>query len=384
MKIVIYAQAVDKAGQICATQPRCIKGSLLRRPFFSMYQLPPAGNSIVNPLTNFKMKTPYLYIVLLLALFGCSKKEAKKSEQLDQIDVKKISAFQSVVGNDIMAFYSFIETPVNGTFGIKHYQTLAPSTPARTVSSTLQFGGAFYDANNNIIPGGDITFGKILAHPYQSNGFFYSLKNAEPSAAANPRDHIGEYTSVQGTIQNIAVNPVYSPPTRSGAGNARTPAVSTGTLYFPLRLDLGIGKMQTQQYGNDSYFTMVCYVKDQTGSYDLYWNADPQNDKGIVIVLEYDDGLQGNLGTSTSPWPPKDRKRYTALRVPDNGKYTLSYQDIVNAMGVMFDKATLTVTIGRANYSFVNSPTGLEKYAIYTATASEMMLVINAIFPPRP
>ncbi|WP_142683012.1 hypothetical protein [Chitinophaga polysaccharea] len=330
------------------------------------------------------MKTPYLYITILLVLFGCSKKEQKKGDQLDKIDAKKAAALLDITaGNDIMAFYSFIETPVNGIFGLKHYQTLTPATPARTVFDRLQFGGAFYDANNNIIPGGNVTFGKALFYPDPNNGFFYSFKSYAPSSAAGPRDHVNSFISVQGTTQTIAVDPVYSPTSRSAASSINTPSISTGSMYIPKRLDLGIGQMRTAPYRNDTYYTMDCYTQEQRGSYDLYWNADPMNDKGVVIILEFDDALQGVLDTALITAPVSDRKQYNALRVPDNGHYTLSFEDIKKVFPQAFRRATISVTIGRANYSFVSSPSGLEKYAIYAATASEMMLVINTI-RPRP
>lgn len=330
------------------------------------------------------MKYLPLYGFLLLVASSCSKYENATDEnvaknKLDKIDAGKVTAFSPGDPNDIMAFYSFSATPVNGTFGLKCYSThasLLPPNPSSPYPNNDNiFSGAFYDANDNIIPGGVVTFGKINFLPNPQNGYFYDMTSAVPSPAAGPRDHLGSYASMEGTTQTIQIDPTPGGSSRTGARGANTNIVS-GSLYIPSKALLRPGLMQRELLGSNYFFKMFSPMYG--GTYDIYWWPDNNNDKGVVISVEYDAEFSSQFHASS---PVTTSKVYRAFRVPDNGKYTLKFSDIAD----MFPNANppynavVVLTIGRASYSILSSGDGLQKYAVYAATATETALNINVL-----
>ncbi|NLR57511.1 hypothetical protein HGH93_05345 [Chitinophaga polysaccharea] len=324
-------------------------------------------------------KNIYLYSAIVLLFLGCNKNPADKNNQLNKIDARKSAAVMTTSDpSDIMAFYNFIESPVNGVFGFKETKIINNNLPRQANTDPYaQFDGAFYDANNNIIPGGEITFGMLKFPPNPARNFFYDMSVAtavEPGRA----DYLKKfYSSVAGTTQSISIDPVYANKPLAKSATVNSSRTVSGSLYFPKQIGLKLDNMTSKQDANAYYFWMPG-LGGQMG-FDIYWTADPANDKGVVIILEYDDDLQRSTTLVPDPGTPaENRKHYRGIRVPDNGYYRLTRSDVEKvlppAAPTKHPAALVIVTVGRANYTTLSSADGLEKYAVYAGTSADILL----------
>src|SRR5262245_40105186 len=124
----------------------------------------------------------FLYGCLLLGVCSCGKNEAQ--HKLDKVDARK-AATETINDNptDIMGFYSFIEAPNNGAFGLTQFAEYTNPFPPPTriqhdeTNDNVEFSGAFYDANRNIIPGGRVKFGRFEFLPNPGKGNLYSMSS---------------------------------------------------------------------------------------------------------------------------------------------------------------------------------------------------------------
>lgn len=320
------------------------------------------------------MKHTYLYGCLLLALAGCVKHDKEASGKLDKIDAAKTDAVVAADDpNDIMSFYSFMETPTNGTFGaLVHaveYNRYPPTTVRYVPNDLLSFSGAFYDANKNIIPGGTVTFGWLNFLPNPAMGNLYSMNSYTVNGTPPRGTRVNYYSSIAGTTQTVTINPT------AGGSTLRTAPI-TGSLYVPSKMALKPADMQREVL-KENYFYKF-WSPMYGGTMDIVWWPDANNTKGVVITFEYDYDLSRQFHPGS---PPSDRKYYRAFRVPDNGKFTVRFGEIAG----IFPNATppfnaiVTLTIGRANYAIMSSADGLEKYSVYAGSALETGVNITAL-----
>ncbi|MBS0028165.1 hypothetical protein ACTJJ0_06120 [Chitinophaga sp. 22321] len=321
------------------------------------------------------MKKLSIYAALFISAISCNKSERATENKLDKLDASKRNAKTELDDSgDILAFYEFMEAPVNGKFGLRCYQTfrnpVPPATASRIAEEKMDFVGAFYDADKNIIPGGTITFGKINFFTNPKNSYVYDMSAYAASPAAGPRDRISQYWAHGGQTQAITIDPN---PGGAIAANTRSTEQATTSLYLPSSIALKPTQMYKEVLWNNNFFTLRT---TNSSSYDIYWYPDPDNSKGVVIAVEYDYDFSSLFLPSS---PSGTRKYYKAFRVPDNGHFTLSYSDIAGIFpnaNPPFEALT-TLTIGRANYSIAESPDGLAKYGVYATTVLETVLRVN-------
>jgi hypothetical protein len=331
------------------------------------------------------MKRNYLclYGYLLLILCSCGKKDQQgKLEKIDARTANRLATTENV--NDIMGFYNFMETPTNGTFGLTQHGVYVNRYPPRAFednsNDNYEFTGAFYDANRNIIPGGKVRFGRLEFLPNPNKGNLYSLSSynvvTQPTNGYTPV----QYRSVEGQTWNFTIDP------NAGGTTLRGGAPLSGTLYFPQRVRPLTDGPKVLVGSNYFYTWVYDFFNAPGGALTLTWNADAQNDKGVVISIEYDYELSSQF-SGTSPTTREGNKLYKAFRVPDNGSYTLQMADL-NEMFPNRDiyqpfNILVNVTIGRANYAIASSADGLQKYSVYAGSAAEMPILINWSARPR-
>ncbi|WP_207510940.1 hypothetical protein [Longitalea luteola] len=316
-----------------------------------------------------KQNSLYLYACVLMMVCSCGKSKEQTGSKLDKVNVRTATT-ENV--NDIMGFYTFMETPTNGMFGAIHH-SVRPATASRNVpaNDNYRFSGAFYDANNNLIPGGKVVFSGIEFSPVNN---FYSF--ASSYIPARPSKDPTKYSSLEGQIVTYSINP--NPATTTTARVVPGPAaLAPGYFYIPKKVSLATNGAITQ-VGNNYFDVWNWQAIFNPLDLTITWNADAQNDKGVVIGFEYDQELSSQF-YSTSP--AYSTKRYKAFRVPDNGSYTIKLTDL-NEMWPGRDiykqfNAVVTLTVGRANYAIVNSPDNLQKYSIYAGSAQETLIVLN-------
>lgn len=318
-----------------------------------------------------KHNSLYLYACVLLTVCSCGKNNEQTNSKLDNINTRSSQMSATADNtNDIMGFYTFMETPTNGMFGAVHH-SVRPATALRneTTDDSYRFSGAFYDANSNIIPGGTVTFNGIEFSPVNN---FYSFASAY--IPGRPSKDPTKYSSLEGQTLTYTINP-----TAASSSTARpvNPGPTTGSFYIPKKVSMATSGAVTQ-VGNNYFdvwnFQGVFNPLDLT----ITWNADPQNDKGVVIGFEYDQELSSQFYSIS---PAFTTKRYKAFRVPDNGSYTIKMNDLSD-MWPSRDiykqfNAVVTVTVGRANYAIINSADNLQKYSLYAGSAQETLLVLN-------
>lgn len=320
------------------------------------------------------MKHILFYTSLLFVLAGCSKNVKESGGKLDMIDAGDALALSAADDpNDIMGFYSFIEAPANGTFGALVYNMdyirYPSNTPQPTSNDQLKVTGAFYDANKNMIAGGIVTFGHLNLLPNPGDGNLYSLKSytVDPNFQAGVPPN--SYAALAGKTVSVTVDPT------PGSSTARTPAPVTGSLYIPQKIVLRHDQMKRIVIRNNYVYSLSSFFNG--GATDIVWWPDPNNTKGVVISVEYDYETSIML----QPGSPRNRRKYyRAFRVPDNGRFTLNFNQIAAFFGSTPTpySAMVVITVGRANYAHLSSADGLQKYAVYAGSAVEALMHVSA------
>jgi hypothetical protein len=314
----------------------------------------------------------YIYASLLLFLCSCGKKDEQTKSKLDKVDARSSArmAVTNVNLNDIVDFYTFMETPTNGKFGIIHHSVKSATAQQNTVSDdSYTFNGAFYDANMNLVPGGKVTIAGVEFSPVNN---FYSL-NSYYIPGRPSKDPL-KYGSLESQSIGFSIDPT---PGGTTARPVPVPGPTTSTFYIPKKVSMATNGTKTQ-VGNNFFDVWTYQPLLNPKTLTITWNADPLNDKGVVIIFDYDNQISSMYYPGSPAYPVR---HYKAFRVPDNGSYTLSATDLNE---VFPDRdvykqfnALISVTVGRANYSIISSGDNLKKYSIYAGSAQETPLVLN-------
>lgn len=337
-----------------------------------------------------------LYFMGLVALASCDKNSDKKENLLEKFDAGKSNiTTMSGVGDGVEAFYTFLQTPSNGSFGLVNVSSYGavPYRPrtasvagARAAAAAdrghghYEFTGAFYDGNQKVVPGGSVSFGPITIAPDPARGNMY-LQNSFGGAALTTS---ADYNAIAGQTVNFTLNP-----------NAPGLPVS-GSLYIPQRMAVKIGRENPDTDGGSTgprpfpllgnMFNRWESTVNNVYGCELGWIADPQNNSGVVVSVEYDAENSKQVFPES---PAGDRKRYVAFRVPDNGKFIIPntvYSTLFPGVDVRDGlKAIVMVSVGRANYTMAsNSADAGRKYSVYTASVIEVPVMISLARSNRP
>lgn len=338
-----------------------------------------------------------LYFSCLVVLASCDKNSSDKQDSLEKLDVGKSNiSVMSGVDDGMLAFYTFLQTPSNGSFGLVNVSSYSaypyvPRTPRETTEQAAttttdrghghyEFTGSFYDDNQNIVPGGSVSFGPITISPDPLRGNMY-LQSSFGGAAALTTSV--DYDAVAGQTVNFTLNP----------NSPGLPA--SGSLYIPQRMTVKFGLENPDIDGGSAprrhgpiHGNMFAYWETPTNNAsgcELRWVPDPQNTSGVVISVEYDAENSKQFFPGS---PAGDRKRYQAFRVPDNGKFIIpntAFSALFPGVNVQQDglHALVMVAVGRANYTLAgNEADAGRKYSVYTASVVEAPVAIDR--PPRP
>lgn len=333
----------------------------------------------------------FLYIITLMAMTSCDKNAVNRQNSLEKLEVGRSDvSTMSGVGDGIEAFYTFLQTQSNGSFGLVNFSSYRVAGLQSPVTSdrghgNYEFNGAFYDDNQNIVPGGLVSFGplSISSDPargnmYLQNSFGGAAAAAAPAATPAPAfDPVTDYNSVAGQTLNFTLNP-------------STPGLPvSGSLYVPQRMSVKFGFENPNTDGGSSpprqspimgnNFPRWGTTVNNTVGCELGWVADPLNTSGVVVTVEYDaENSKSVLPAS----PAGDRKRYVAFRVADNGRFiipTTVYSTLFPGLDPRDGfSALVTVTVGRATYTMAsNSADPARKYSVYAATVVEVPVYIS-------
>lgn len=311
------------------------------------------------------MKPLVQLLLASLLLTSCSKTE-KGDSLFDPDNTKKSFPASTTGSNSILDYYNFSSAPNNGSFALYGFTTgnsvTTPET-ANTNTDTLTFltpltaNGAFYDQKGDVRQGGTVLFAGLTLQSGLSGGNTYFVDTVASrtgiGSAMSASGYI-DYSVFHGKKIPVTLNPDY------GVANSPTRG-ATDSLYIPLTIRFN--KTATPFY-TDSMGSSILAVYSKNYNTPIQWNADPQNTNGVVIIIEYDPEFKLNTDYWAPQTPPEKRHLYAAIRVPDNGQYAFTPEDLqglpTNCMAKLF--------IGRAVHKQLNDKSGTGTYAVYAAT----------------
>lgn len=197
-------------------------------------------------------------------------------------------------------------------------------------NGTQLLNGFFTDKNGNRVKGGNLTFGSYLLSPVVEGNdgvdqYGYQLTRTgdlglpEPHAA---RDLFGKTMAIRLEI-----------PTVNAVSRVESYTVLTDSLYVPKEIE-AVAPRRLE--GDSTTFVL------QEG-FNLRWNVDDRNLKGVVIYLEYDPEDLFNYKFQDSH-PKKKHKAITVKDTPEG--YTFRNSDLAD----FANNSVVTIRLGRANY----------------------------------
>lgn len=209
-------------------------------------------------------------------------------------------------------------TPVDGAVrigGFKAMQTVP--------SGAHDIRARFWNDQNKTTFLGDLTLDSLVLSPntegvYQSNEFQFD-----------------EVKSLYGKTVNIQVN--------DNSGN-RTVVLQRG-LYVPQDLVVSSPLKQSSSQ----------VLQRNT---PVLWNPDPQNTKGVYILIEFDPEAEENAAFNNGV----RRYEYNLIQTEDDGVFTLSPDDFSNIPA----GAIVDLWVGRGNYLIADGISGIDKYKLYS------------------
>lgn len=213
-------------------------------------------------------------------------------------------------------------TPADGAVRIGGFEAL------QTVpSGAHDISARFWDDQNKTIFHGDLMLDSLVLSPnsdgsYQSNEFQFD-----------------EVKSLYGKTVDIQLN-----------GKAGDPAVILQqSLYIPKDLVMSspLKQSATQVLARNT---------------PVLWNPDPQNTKGVYILIEFDPEAEENAAVNST----LQRYTYKLIQTDDDGVFTLSPDDFSNIPA----GAIVDLWVGRGNYLIADGVSGVDKYKLYSYTVA--------------
>lgn len=229
----------------------------------------------------------------------------------------------------IMAYYKFGTEKSNGIFSVKQFTSLANQDNARATQA-----GGFFVENNKAVPKGNVQIGDLVFAPDYNANYMYGLKGVQGE------NLYGQKIACKYNIQTTTTT------SSSGSNDGSNVADS---IYLPQKISL-----LQPAYSNNMSITNGTEVK---------WNIDLKNEKGVVVVLEYDPKWVLNSSFSSS-FPNRVIKATTLTEAQGNFIFNTAFlQNFPNNVNVK-------LTVGRANYKTIDAGTA-GNYAMYAYTVVE-------------
>lgn len=239
-------------------------------------------------------------------------------------------------------YFNFIKQKRSGSFVV---QSMSPMWAEKEYGTQL-LNGFFTDKNGNRVKGGNLTFGNYVLLPVVEGNdgvdqYGYQLTRigelglSEPHAA---RDLFGKTMAIRLEI-----------PTANAVSKVGSNTVLTDSLYVPKEIE-AVAPRRIE--GDSATFVL------QDG-FNLRWNADDRNLKGVVIYLEYDpENFFNDKFRDSHP-----KKKYKAITVKDTPEgYTFRNSDLAD----FASNSMVTIRLGRANY--ISLKNGGENYDVAAFT----------------
>jgi hypothetical protein len=287
---------------------------------------------------NFK---PALIIILLSFLIGSNQACNQKSEEvIDDLQAKKAKP------ESIMGYYKSFTQAADGKFTLKSYTTFASQDDLEAGSNRLD--GFFFDKDGKTIVGGDVQIGniKLKADTKNSNCYCsdYEVRN------------VGK--DLHGTKIKISVQP-------STGSNLRTAADSVGAEIYVPKLVKIIEPSKFESSADQPFLPLKVGGR-------IAWDIDVKNEKGIVILLEYDPvSMENKFLQDKGQLINGKSKKAKALTLKDtDGQYTFSNDDFKEFPA----NAVVNVTIGRANFATLNGKETSYTFFAYTVVVSPFQI----------
>jgi hypothetical protein len=239
----------------------------------------------------------------------------------------------------IMGYYNFLTAESDGVLRISSYTTQA----SQDFNRAGDVKGFFYDKNRKPINGGSFKIGGITLNNDPKNNFVHSFDTYENHDRNEGQNLFGT------TIKVDIAEPIL--PAQRGSSVEPIQA----DIYLPALIKITRPEMKNTKD--------VPYTPISVGT-EIGWNVDEKNEKGIVILLDYnpEDPQNINLETKTG------LRKTKAITVKDNESfYRFKQEDVM-----YFPKnAYLNLTIGRANFLQVkgSSPNSYSFYAYTVVNA---------------
>lgn len=244
-----------------------------------------------------KIKYFNIALVSFLAIFLSSCVDDKRNDIDLKSDMSNIATFED--------YFEFINTETKGSILI---QSLKTSMSEESFSALSSIDGNRAPLKFNLE---DSVIDFIQYHYSESSNKSFSNKNLD-----NMSDFFGSELLVNLSSQNVEVSKVYS----ENNSNYQT-------VYIPKLINVEFSGLQNGK--------LVVGSK-------VVWNFDGNNEKGVVIGLEYNPLAQLSQDVKTE----KSDRLLKGITLPDNGEYIIKKEDLEEFPS----DALITVYVGRAGY----------------------------------
>jgi hypothetical protein len=272
--------------------------------------------------------------IIFLILFLSCKKDPPIKETED-----KRSRFERFITHQLMSSGmtgNYDGSIVYGARGEKRADTSNTVVKETYYDVFAQF---LHSTQPELLTAGDLQVGAITLAPNATFGNSYQL----PSSMIQDAIHNGQF----GTSLTFSIS-----------GSADFPASST-TIYVPKEIYIDTVSCQC--------INSFPVVKLSSSPYRINWNADPNNNEGVVVLIRYNAQLSQHRDPSFAGSPFFNPPIFTT----DNGYYDISANDLINIpAGAVFD-----LIIGRGNQEDMLS--GSKKISVEAVSRSSRSFLLE-------
>lgn len=266
-----------------------------------------------------KIALPIFIVFSFSYFFSCTKGEnVSKPKYVDE---------------RILKYLKFSNAETDGSFMLQSFATQATQNHVRDYS----FDGAFFDKNNQIIEGALVKIDDVEFKSNNRSGFSYHLSE-------------NSLKKLYGKKVKITLS------RKKSIGTANRSSNGGQEFYVPRDIEL-----ITPELGEGNVL--------QAGT-TIEWNADTNNDKGLLILVEYDPNFVDNGQFRDAG---HDGSIYKYVVAEESGSYTLTAEDIEGLpLG-----STVILKLIRANYVILEDDEVGEYYSVMVSTIVEQQLTIG-------
>jgi hypothetical protein len=280
-------------------------------------------------------------VIMFSSLLGVNQACNQKGEDvIDDLQTQKTKP------ESIMGYYKAFTEAADGKFALKSFTTFASQDEREAWSSRLD--GVFFDKNGKTIPGGNVQIGDIELKTDPQNSSYYYSDTSVPDAGKH----------LHGSKIKVSINPKVG-------SNLRTTADTVSSEIYVPRLVRIIDPIKYKDSDNQPYMPIKAGGR-------IAWEIDVKNEKGIVILLEYDPfSVENEYLQEKGQLMNGKIKKASALTLKDtDGAYTFSNDDLKDFPA----NAVVNLTIGRANFITLREKEFSYTFFAYTVVVSPFQI----------